>query len=85
MNEKIISIFVGLTDKVNEGRWVWNSDGSETQYTFWDSGQPNGGEQDCGMMTSRNGKWHDDVCDRLLRTHLAICQNHRLKLLSATF
>ena len=73
MNEKIISIFVGLTDKVNEGKWVWESDGSELQYTFGASGQPGRpSEADCGMMTYSLGKWHDIGCG--VGGYFAICQ-----------
>ena len=71
-NEKVISIFVGLTHKVNEGKWVWDSDGSETQYTFWDASQPNGGIEDCALMKSSSGKWHDGNC--VEEEFFAICQ-----------
>ena len=72
-NKKImlITTFVGLTDKVTEGKWVWDSDGSETRYTNWESGQPDPTEEDCVEMTS-SGKWHDVYCDR--ENHFAICQ-----------
>ena len=75
MNKKIITTFVALTDKVNEGKWVWDSDGSEAQYTFWDVDQPNGGSvEDCAMMCNASlGKWHDVRCNSII-PYFAICQ-----------
>merc|ERR1719239_968967 len=43
--------YLGMTDKAKEGSWVWNSDGSSVQWTFWRSGEPDGGsDQNCVFM-----------------------------------
>ena len=48
LNENLTQPYIGLTDKDNEGIFVWSS-GQEVTYTNWDYGQPNdatGFEQD---------------------------------------
>ena len=53
LNENLTQPYIGLTDKDNEGIFVWSS-GQEVTYTNWDYGQPNDatgfGEQDYTMI-----------------------------------
>ncbi|XP_067337212.1 hepatic lectin-like [Channa argus] len=73
------SFWIGLTDSVEEDKWVW-VDGSplSTSLTFWSPGQPtnwagqNPNEEDCVMMGEKRevldlSRWHDRPCDIELR------------------
>ena len=55
--------WLGATDEVQEGRWLW-SDGSPVTYVNWDADQPNnfgdGGEHYLMLLiTIHTGKWWD--------------------------
>ena len=52
-----VSRLLGLTDLSNEGTFVWDSDKSETEYTYWRAGEPNnlGNNEDCVFI----GHWND--------------------------
>lgn len=50
--------FIGYTDQVTEGTFVWEGGGTST-YTLWYSGEPNNsGNEDFGHMLT-NGYWND--------------------------
>ena len=59
--------WLGITDKVSEGNWSYNSNGQTISFENWFSGQPAtiGGENEncveAGHL-SYNGKWHDVPC-----------------------
>ncbi|XP_028970061.2 CD209 antigen-like protein B [Esox lucius] len=64
--------WIGLTDKYQEGKWMW-VDGTELTTGFWESGQPNsdgGIEEDCVAKwlkpSSQKKSWHDVSCNELL-------------------
>ena len=56
------SAYFGLTDKDQEGTWVWDN-GESVSYTNWHDGEPNGENQneDYGMyyMKYTDGSWND--------------------------
>nr|XP_026689560.1 C-type lectin domain family 4 member M-like [Ciona intestinalis] len=64
-------IYFGLTDRVQEGRWVWD-DGEELQpdQSNWRSGEPNnlnydytGHGEDCAFIAPRpQYQWNDSPC-----------------------
>ena len=60
-------------DPTDGSKWLW-IDGSLTNYTNWDSNQPNNwrGIQDC--VATKFGKWHDIRCNL---TFLPICEKSR--------
>ncbi len=54
-------LWIGLTDIAVEGRYVWNSTGDVTTYTFWVNGQPNNyyNQDYCVLNSDEIGRWHD--------------------------
>ncbi|XP_071819007.1 echinoidin-like [Apostichopus japonicus] len=58
---------IGLTDKAEEGKWVWAS-GSvlvEERYKYWSDRQPDNkeGNQDCAVIWQEHeGEWDDQDC-----------------------
>ncbi|XP_020568812.1 C-type lectin domain family 17, member A-like isoform X2 [Oryzias latipes] len=61
-------VWIGLTDKVQEGTWKW-VDGSPLTLQFWGDDQPdNGGgiqaygEEDCVQIRYTPGSWNDIAC-----------------------
>jgi len=65
------SLWIGLSDEAEEGKYVW-ADGSSLGFTNYASGQPAGGIDDedyIGIFIGSgdwHGKWHDIVRDRRL-------------------
>ncbi|KAJ7326092.1 C-type lectin domain 17, member A [Desmophyllum pertusum] len=68
--------WIGLTDKENEGEFVW-TDGTSPTYVNWAEEQPNdqNNEQDCGEIVngvfwpgglSQKGLWNDYQCGQNL-------------------
>ncbi|XP_072018798.1 hyalin-like isoform X2 [Amphiura filiformis] len=72
----MLGYWIGLTDTVNEGTFVWvdgrvaRNAGRDVLYTNWQAGEPNGaGIEDCTQMTTENffsnyfrGGWNDQPC-----------------------
>ncbi|XP_041097927.1 CD209 antigen-like protein C [Polyodon spathula] len=58
--------WIGLSDKVLEGNWIW-VDGSPVTMPLWSSGEPNDSNQneDCAEVSSDQAKWNDISCDQL--------------------
>jgi len=62
-----LDTFIGLTDEVEEGRFVW-LDGSALGFANWHTGEPNDGggayPEDCAIIAgARAGKqWDDRPC-----------------------
>lgn len=52
------TLWIGYTDAQEEGTWQW-TDGAQSGYTNWDSGQPDdsSGQDFCSMRNS--GRWRD--------------------------
>ena len=57
------SLWIGYSDKDNEGAWVW-ANGETSTYTNWASGEPDdAGGQDCGVILYyESGEWIDVPC-----------------------
>ena len=60
-------MWMGLTDKISEGSFIWESTQKALTYTAWTPGMPDNayGVQDCVHMwcLNNNGEWDDDYCD----------------------
>uniref|UniRef100_A0A3Q2DIQ0 CD209 antigen-like protein E n=1 Tax=Cyprinodon variegatus TaxID=28743 RepID=A0A3Q2DIQ0_CYPVA len=64
MLHKDQNAWIGLTDSLTEGVWMW-VDKTPVTKSYWLPGQPNNYRgQDCGEMvqTDSGGKWNDDGC-----------------------
>ena len=60
----VAGIWLGLTDAVAEGTWMW-VDGVEASWGAWADGEPNdaGDGEDCASLRA-DGQWNDLSCDR---------------------
>ena len=69
-------MFIGASDRVEEGSFYWESTGKRLSYTNWAPGQPdNWQNEDCsGMIFGDPGKWNDGSCDEKCDTCMAMCE-----------
>lgn len=73
--------WIGLSDQVHEGKWIWRDESLLGKYTNWGNNNPNnkGGNQHCGHIVkgtdfqlhgytfkNYNGEWNDLECDAQL-------------------
>ncbi|XP_062568495.1 perlucin-like [Saccostrea cucullata] len=59
--------WIGLTDALVEGHWVWESTQKSPGYTGWGPGEPNNGghHEDCAhLYDAISFHWNDVPCDR---------------------
>ncbi|XP_071807996.1 pulmonary surfactant-associated protein D-like [Asterias amurensis] len=59
------AVYIGCTDKEEEGKWLQPGDGGEECSFFnWYPGEPNNaGGEDCAFMNPDfNGRWSDNTC-----------------------
>nr|KAG5686217.1 hypothetical protein BaRGS_013900 [Batillaria attramentaria] len=64
------SVWIGLHDIAEEGKWVWASSHEPAEFTNWGPGQPDNlnshhEHEDCAMIwhLSAEGKWNDGNCE----------------------
>jgi hypothetical protein len=57
--------WIGLTDALVEGRWVWETTQTPPSFTDWSPGEPNdaGHHEDCAYMYSNHFHWNDTPCN----------------------
>nr|XP_034322106.1 collectin-12 isoform X2 [Crassostrea gigas] len=56
-------LWIGLTDVVNQNKYVYPSSGRKPIYTNWEKGQPQiGTNEDCAALQTGSRKWHDYPC-----------------------
>ena len=70
-------VFIGLTDRVVEGSFNWETTGNKPNYTNWLDGQPDDylQNEDCAVMIYGNpGKWNDGLCDQKLDGTMTMCE-----------
>ncbi|XP_041372898.1 galactose-specific lectin nattectin-like [Gigantopelta aegis] len=60
-------IWIGGTDALSEGHWIWSRSEETFQYQHWDSGEPSnsGGGEHCATVRT-SGKWNDSPCSEKL-------------------
>ncbi len=72
-----VTYWIGLSDQVQEGKWMWTDGSLLANYTNWVNNNPNnyGGNQNCGHMSvgdftirhhtfyGFHGEWNDLECD----------------------
>lgn len=55
--------WIGASDAVSEGSWVWVDGKSWGGYENWYGNNPNGGDHgNCGLLMIYNGQWDDASC-----------------------
>ena len=64
----INEFWIGISDRENEGTFVYDSDGKDLVWTNWNTGEPNDWRngEDCVRSDDRSAgkyKWNDDKCD----------------------
>lgn len=58
-------IWIGASDILNEGQWVWVSDGSNLTFSSWNYNEPNNsgtGGEDCAVVKQTDMGWNDTPC-----------------------
>ncbi len=67
--------WLAINDVVTEGTFVAN--GTPPSWTNWADGEPNnaGGLEDCGLLSSADGKWNDADCSTMNRV---LCETSRM-------
>ncbi len=57
--------WIGLTDQIEENKFVWTRSGKVAEYTNWEFGAPKGlYKEDCVFLRDTNGEnpWNDLIC-----------------------
>ncbi|XP_052702222.1 perlucin-like protein [Crassostrea angulata] len=68
------NLWIGLTDLVEEGQYVYSSSGLKPSYSNWEKSQPDGGveeSEDCAALHTTQRKWHDYPCSD---NHSYVCK-----------
>ena len=70
---KLTSAWIGGTDILEEGKFLWEGSGKSVQVFGWDGGEPNNhaGKEHCNAFWGTRTKWHDANCGTKLQY---ICQ-----------
>ena len=68
--------WVGLSDVVTEGEFIWNATNMAANYTAWGCSQPDNyeGNEDCvviSLYADGTFRWHDYPC---YKQQYAICE-----------
>jgi len=60
-----MTLWLGGSDSITEGTFVWDGSGVPTSFTNWSPNNPDnaGGDQDCVRMWLDIGQWDDAWCN----------------------
>jgi hypothetical protein len=68
-------MWLGATDVVKEGTWIWESSKTTMTYSHWNAGEPNNGNghgaENCLHFWDQNGTWNDAPCSDIIS---ALCE-----------
>ncbi|XP_070552180.1 cell surface hyaluronidase-like isoform X2 [Ptychodera flava] len=68
------NLWIGLDDKAEEGKFVWQTDATEGSLMNWASKEPNSGEgNNCVMLVKSSGLWKAVNCESLSRFVCQVC------------
>jgi len=73
LNLDPVGFWIGLNDKIGEGRWRWST-GAELVFNAWNSSRGTKEDGDCVHLLE-NGKWSEAPCSLSKR---ALCQRRRI-------
>ncbi|XP_044851083.1 macrophage mannose receptor 1-like isoform X2 [Mauremys mutica] len=60
---KAPSSWMGLTDQALEGAWMWvDGTHSAANASYWQTGEPNGGQKENCALARQDGHWYDAPC-----------------------
>ncbi|XP_039369640.1 macrophage mannose receptor 1-like isoform X2 [Mauremys reevesii] len=60
---KAPSSWMGLTDQALEGAWIWvDGTHSAANASYWQRGEPNGGQKENCALARQDGHWYDAPC-----------------------
>ena len=70
-----INTWLGLSDLVSEGAWIWEDGRPWGSYTAWKSGEPNDQHgEDCVEIYDESNLWNDRRCSAL---NSFVCKKQR--------
>jgi hypothetical protein len=73
----LVRAWLGGTDAVKEGTWVWSFSGLPLTYQNWNRGEPNANNssENCLEILARGfyGGWNDITCSYLWAS---VCEKH---------
>jgi hypothetical protein len=71
-------IFLGATDFIKEGQWLWETNGTNVTYARFNPGEPNGNiNENCLGMLTESGNWADVPCQSTYSYH--VCEKPTVK------
>ena len=77
-NHKLSDYWFGINDRVNQGQYVYASDGQDVVNGMWRLGSPSNNNERCvagfHQYKSESGEWVDYHCEYLLPS---ICQKQK--------
>lgn len=69
LRDLVLPVWIGLSDRLHEGKFAWSDGVSPVRYTNWAEKEPNNnaGREHCAAMTHSHlqaGRWNDDDCNQ---------------------
>ena len=62
-NDNGVNVWIGFSDREQEGEWKWTDNSNSYVYKHWREGEPDGGDiENCAFMDMDDGFWKDTKC-----------------------